>query len=179
MTRLVGCHEDLVFGFCLKMLGHRQDAEDATQETFSRFFKYFDRWDGARPVEPWLIKIAGNRCRTLISRRPQLDQLSPSCDPANDDDTTKRAADQLREEISLILLQLPTKHRLAFKLFHDRELSYEQIAIRLKCPIGTVKTWVHRARGELMEQLRDRGVLVENHYRRGASHSASRKMEDR
>ena len=64
MIDLVNRFRGQVFGLCYRMLGQRQDAEDAAQETFVRVLKNLHRWDPARPFEPWLLTIAGNRCRT-------------------------------------------------------------------------------------------------------------------
>ena len=58
-----------VYGLCYRMLGQREDAEDATQETFVRVAKNLHRWDPERKFEPWLLTIAGNRCRTRLSKR--------------------------------------------------------------------------------------------------------------
>ena len=65
-SELVRRHYPLVFRVCLKILGHRQDAEDVAQETFSRFAKHVDQWDVRRPLEPWLVAIAGNRSYNLV-----------------------------------------------------------------------------------------------------------------
>jgi len=61
---LVEQFQDLVFGMCVRMLGHRHDAEDVTQEVFLRIFRSLRRWDSARPLKPWVLVIAVNRCRT-------------------------------------------------------------------------------------------------------------------
>lgn len=159
MTTLVTRYYERVFATCFRILGHRQDAEDATQETFSRFAKYFDRWDPHRPLGPWLIAIAGNRCRTQLARRRNFAPLQASPEPVTQDLTQRQAADALREEVSLILITLPDNQRTAFKLFHEQSLSYNEIAERLKCPVGTVKTWVHRARTSLIQQLQRREVV--------------------
>ena len=58
-----------VYGLCFRMLGQREDAEDATQETFVRVIRNLHRWDQGRAFEPWLLTIAGNRCRTKLARR--------------------------------------------------------------------------------------------------------------
>ena len=70
-----------------------------------------------------------------------------------------RAADSLREELDLALAQLSGRQRRAFELFHGESLSYAEIAERLECPLGTVKTLVHRARSGLIDQLRSRNVI--------------------
>ena len=60
--------------------------------------------------------------------------------------------------------RLRDKYRQAFVLFHENELSYAEIAEVMECPLGTVKTWVHRARRELIDHLRKRGVVEESGY---------------
>src|SRR5437773_9623310 len=69
MLALVERFRGQVFGLCYRMLGQRQDAEDAAQETFVRVLKNLHRWDSARASQPWLLAIAGNRCRTALAAR--------------------------------------------------------------------------------------------------------------
>src|ERR687898_466643 len=69
MLTLVERFRGQVFGLCYRMLGQRQDAEDAAQETFVRVLKNLHRWDQGRDFEPWLFAIAGNRCRTALAAR--------------------------------------------------------------------------------------------------------------
>lgn len=86
-SKLVRRHYPLVFRVCLKILGHRQDAEDVTQETFSRFAKHVDKWDVRRPLEPWLVTIAGNRSKTLLARRRAHQSLTSMVEPVTDEHT--------------------------------------------------------------------------------------------
>jgi len=158
-AKLVGRHQPLVFKVCLRILGHRQDAEDATQETFSRVARYLHRWDSRRPFEPWLIAIAGNRCRSFLATKRAHHPLSPAIEPVSDDAGAEQAAEVLREEVHLALSQIPHCQRWAFELFHEQSLSYAEIAQQLNCPLGTVKTWVHRARGSIIQQLQQRDVV--------------------
>jgi RNA polymerase sigma-70 factor (ECF subfamily) len=161
MFDLVERFKGQVFGLCYRMLGQRQDAEDVAQETFVRVLKNLHRWDQGRDFEPWLLAIAGNRCRTALAsrqRRPTA-QLIP--DPATDDSMQAQQADQLAEEIQLALSTIRPEYRHAFVLFHEQELSYEQIAESLSRPLGTIKTWIHRARLELIEFLAARDVIQE------------------
>jgi RNA polymerase sigma-70 factor (ECF subfamily) len=69
MWELVERFRGQVFGLCLRMLGSRHDAEDVTQEVFLRAFRHLRRWDGSREFRPWLLAIAGNRCRTMLANR--------------------------------------------------------------------------------------------------------------
>lgn len=162
MVELVDRYNGQVFGLCYRMLRHRQDAEDMTQESFVRALRGLHTWDSKRAFLPWLLAIAGNRCRTHLAarmRRPTasslVDQVS---DVAADQDAEAR---NLAEEVELALANLRDEYRQAFLLFHQHELSYAQISATLDCPLGTVKTWVHRARRELVAQLKHRGVVQE------------------
>ena len=166
---LLARHYSSIFARCLKMLGHRQDAEDATQETFSRAIKYIHRWDPRRPLEPWLMTIASNRCRTHLSERRVMVSLSNSELLEIDEDASvqgdvkrqsdRAAAQSLQEEVDFAIRHLPKNHRAAFELFHHEGFDYAQISRQLGCPIGTAKTWVHRARTSLMNELRKREVV--------------------
>ena len=154
-SAIVEQFEGRVFGLCYRMLGHRADAEDATQETFIRVFRSLHRWDPTREFLPWLFAIAGNRCRTMLSKRSRqahfrlIDETIEQPEGSGD---SGREGD-LGEEVQLALARLKENHRLAFVLFHDQELSYSEIAESLNCPVGTVKTWIHRARKELARWL--------------------------
>ena len=58
-----------VFGLCVRLLNHRHDAEDVTQEVFLRIFRSLRRWDPERPLRPWIMGITVNRCRTWMAQR--------------------------------------------------------------------------------------------------------------
>jgi len=164
MLALIDRFRGQVFGLCLRMLGQRQDAEDAAQETFVRVLKNLHRWDPGRDFEPWLLAIAGNRCRTALAsrkRRPAGEMLPEQVPDGQPD---QHDAQNLAEEVSLALAHIREDYRQAFVLFHEHQMSYDQIAEAMEVPLGTVKTWVHRARRGLVDRLRQRGVVE------GASH---------
>src|SRR5262245_52565727 len=86
-----------VFGLCVRLLEHRQDAEDVTQEVFLRVFRSLRRWDSSRPLRPWVMGIAVNRCRTWMARRtrrPELvDHLQDTLPGPAPDDTSELLAE--------------------------------------------------------------------------------------
>ena len=161
MLALVERFRGQVFGLCYRMLGQRQDAEDAAQETFVRVLKNLHRWDQARDFEPWLFAIAGNRCRTALSARKRRPMSEAVLDIIPDKEPDHRPAQALAEEVQLALATLRDEYRQAFVLFHEQELSYADIAAAMEAPLGTIKTWVHRARRELIDYLRKRGAIPE------------------
>jgi RNA polymerase sigma factor (sigma-70 family) len=159
MLALVEQFRGQVFGLCFRMLGQRQDAEDAAQETFVRVLKNLHRWDQARDFQPWLLAIAGNRCRTALAARRRRPAAESAIELLADDAPDPQPAQQLAEEVRLALAQLRPEYREAFVLFHEHELSYAEIAESMGVPLGTIKTWVHRARRELIDHLRLRGAI--------------------
>jgi len=149
-----------VFAVCHRLLAHAHDAEDVTQEVFLRIFRSLKRWDDARPLRPWVLGITINRCRTWMGRRaknPELaDYLHETPDHRPMDDSI-----ELRTEIRAALDGLRDEYREVFVLFHEAGQSYEDIALAIERPVGTVKTWLHRARVELLDRLRSRGFVQE------------------
>jgi RNA polymerase sigma-70 factor (ECF subfamily) len=160
-VELFARYRGMVYGLCLRMLRHREEAEDATQETFLRVARNLHRWDRSKRFEPWLLTIAGNRCRTRLARlasKPRLVNLEQA---PEDRSHLQVAATLLSEELGLALETVRPEFRDAFSLFYQAELSYAEIAERMGVPLGTVKTWVHRARRELIQKLQERGTLNE------------------
>lgn len=153
-----------VFGLCYRMLGHRQDAEDVTQESLVRALRGLRQWDQTRDFDPWLMAIAGNRCRTWLAARLRRPVPRPLVAAIADETCQPAGFDSLAEEVWLALSELRAEYRQAFLLFHEQQLSYLEIAAALDCPVGTVKTWVHRARRELAERLVRRGVCEESRH---------------
>ena len=140
------------------MLGQRQDAEDAAQETFVRVLKNLPRWDATRDFLPWLLAIAGNRCRTALSKRGRQAGLSEAAEESVDPRSGLADPDDLATELVLAIGRLRHEYKMVFTLYHEQNLPYEEIAQALGRPVGTVKTWLHRARAELAEHLSRRGV---------------------
>ncbi len=105
--------------------------------------------------------IAVNRCRTWVSqrsRRPELvDYLHETVAAAAADDSA-----ELLNEIRTALAELRVEYRTAFVLFHEQGHPYEDIAQAMDRPVGTIKTWLHRARLEILDRLRRRGMVADD-----------------
>lgn len=147
-----------VYGLCVRLLHHAQDAEDVAQEVFLRVFRSLKRWDAGRPLRPWVLGIAVNRCRTAMgkrARRPEpVDYLNdtPGKEP-------EQAPHEMTAAIRAAVDELRADYREVFVLFHEHGRSYEEISDATDRPVGTIKTWLHRARAEILDRLRRRGLM--------------------
>ncbi len=150
-----------VFGLSMRMLSQRQDAEDVSQEVFLRVFRSLRRWDGKRPLRPWIMGIAVNRCRTWLSQRRRRPDL---VDYLHDVEGREVADDsqELVAEIRAAILELRVDYRAVFVMFHEQGQSYDDISAAMGRPVGTIKTWLHRARLEVLDYLRRRGMVPDS-----------------
>jgi len=161
MRELIERFQGEVFGLSVRMLNHRHDAEDVSQEVFLRVFRSLRRWDASRPLRPWIMGIAVNRCRTWLSQRVRRPEL---VDYLNDYEG-KEVADDSQElviEIRAAVRQLRSDYKAVFVMFHEQGRPYDEIAVIMERPVGTVKTWLHRARLEVLGCLQRRGMIPEN-----------------
>ena len=158
MRGLVERFQTDVYGVCMRLLRHSQDAEDVGQEVFIRVFRSLHRWDRTRQLRPWILGITINRCRTALAkrvRRPDLvDHLHETASPHPEDDSG-----ELTAEIRTAVDEMRADYREVFVLFHEQGQSYEDISAAIDRPVGTIKTWLHRARTEILTRLRRRGLV--------------------
>ncbi|QDU11700.1 RNA polymerase sigma factor [Gimesia aquarii] len=160
MRAFVARFQSSIFGLCYRMLGHRHDAEDVAQEVFVRAFRSLHQWDSARTLKPWLLTIAANRCRTFLSKRskrPIPTEFAPELAVSQSPEPLQDLGEELQNAINL----LREDHRTCFILFHQEQMSCQEIGEVLDRPEGTIKTWLHRSRQELSSTLRQRGIVPE------------------
>lgn len=170
-NRLVLLHQDQAYSLALRFMGHRQAAEDATQESFVRAFRALGAFRGER-FRAWLLSIVANACRDELRRqrrRPSQsldaargDDDRPALDPADPGPSPEGIAlnSELRAALERALLQIPEEWRLVVVLSDVHGLSYEEVAEVAGLPLGTVKSRLSRARGRLRDILAATGELA-------------------
>ncbi len=160
---LVERYRDRLYNLTFRILEHPDDALDAAQETFVRAFAALGRFDLDRPFAPWLYRIATNTCLGLLRKR-KTDPLS--LDPKDEDldlilSAPGRAGDpqwELEravrdEQVQAAVQDLPARYRIVILLRYQEAMTYEAIAEALDMPLGTVKTYLHRAHRRLRQAL--------------------------
>lgn len=158
MRGLVERFQTDVYSVCVRLLRHSQDAEDVAQEVFIRVFRSLTRWDRTRQLRPWILGITINRCRTAMSKRVKRPEL---VDHLHETASDKPADDshELTAAIRTAVDEMRADYREVFVLFHEHGQSYEEISAVVDRPVGTIKTWLHRARTEILTRLRRRGLV--------------------
>ena len=151
---LVSLHQAAIFNVACRLLGDAAEAEDATQETFIRAYRSLKSFDPQRPLVPWLKRIAVNLCLDRL-RRPAALSLAEDVLASNPGPESQTVQREHSLQVQAALLGLPPRFRAVIELRHFQEMSYEQIAETLKCPVNTVRTELFRARKLLAMRLKD------------------------
>jgi RNA polymerase sigma-70 factor (ECF subfamily) len=147
------------------ILGHRADADDATQEAFISAWRRLDDLRDPDRFDAWLTRILVNACRSAIRRRTRRQVREVA---ARDDWTERARIDQaaVREpafdestaeadRFDRAFERLSNDDRALLVLHHLEERSVAEIGVRLGIPTGTVKSRLYRARGALERALRE------------------------
>jgi RNA polymerase sigma-70 factor (ECF subfamily) len=158
---IVRLHWRRVFNIAYKFVGNHDQAEDLTQDVFLKLFKSLDTFDRRANFQTWLISVSRNLCIDHYrSVRKERETMNRDIDPADLSpvSTTRspQAALEQRDRVALLRLALdrlaPTL-RTAVMLRDIQELTYQEIADRLRLPEGTVKSRINRGRTELARQI--------------------------
>ncbi|MGH7592146.1 MAG: RNA polymerase sigma factor [Gemmatimonadales bacterium] len=164
-------YERPVFSLIYRMVRDRELAEDLTQETFIKALNALDSYRPEYKFSSWIFKIANNAAIDQLRRR-ELDTLSldgaPSAETAEAIEATslqvgskgespldELEAKEIGTAIEQAIGRLRPEYRSCILLRHVEGRAYEEIAAMLDLPLGTVKTYIHRARNELREYLSD------------------------
>jgi len=153
-----------IFNFCLRLLGNRADAEEASGEVFLALIANKNTYDSSARFSTWLYTIAHNKCVDQIRRRKRLVSLwfsSPEKDgyeqlePADTDASASEELDKklVISQVRLAINNLPYEQREAIILRQYLDLSYEQISQILNCSLEKVKVLIFRAKERLKDRL--------------------------
>jgi RNA polymerase sigma-70 factor (ECF subfamily) len=168
---LVRRYERPVFSLVYRMVRDRETAEDLAQDAFIKVLNHIDRYSPEFKFSSWIFKIANNVAIDHLRRR-RIDTISMDGSPhaasaaeieasafdiaADQEDALDEiAAKELGSAIEVAIGKLRPEYRSCIMLRHVEGRSYEEIASTLDLPLGTVKTYIHRARHELRRALED------------------------
>ena len=170
-TALVRRFERPVYNLVARLVQDPALAEDLTQDAFLKMFRGLGQYDASLRFSSWLFRIAHNtaidhlRQRRVLLATPRVDEDGDEMDPLAGlpdlrGDSPEQAA--TRRQVAAVLDRaidtLRPEYRAVVVLRHHEDLDYEEIAEVTGLPLGTVKTYLHRARKELAARLREAGL---------------------
>jgi RNA polymerase sigma-70 factor (ECF subfamily) len=164
---LVEKHHKQAYNVAYRMTGNHADAEDLTQDTFIKAFRFFDSYKREMPFENWLYRIMSNMFVDWLRRRPKA-HIRSLDEPIRQEEgeTTLDFADtadgpeavtlshELGAEMQVALSTLPADFRMTVILSDIEGLSYEEISEAMACSIGTVRSRLHRGRKLLRSKMK-------------------------
>jgi RNA polymerase sigma-70 factor (ECF subfamily) len=158
-AELMERYRDSIFHLCRKMVFNDDDADDLTIETFGKAFQRLKQYTPAFAFSTWLFKIASNHCIDFIRKKRinalSLDRGIATEEGGNIQFTIKDDAPdpietlekkQRVEKMRLVVSELKPRYRKLVELRYFEEYSYDEIALELDLPLGTVKAQLYRAR---------------------------------
>lgn len=161
-TSLYRRHQSALFRFALRMTGSAWAAEEIVQDVFMTLMREPKKYDANRgALAPFLFGVARNRILKHLERAPRElsleDDLERRVRPAAlQDSFTPAAWAEQRERIKQVrdaVLELPPEFREAVVLCELEEMSYEEAALAVGCPIGTIRSRLHRGKALLLAKL--------------------------
>lgn len=170
--KLMQRYRKSVYYTLLKMVRNEEDAEDLTQEAFTKAFASIHNFDAKYSFSTWLFRIATNNCIDFI-RKKKLQTLSihaSNSESGNSSGVTdvkdedmnpneQMLSDQRKKIVHDAVEKLSPRYKQLIQLRFFQELSYEEIADTLELPLGTVKAQLHRAKdllNQMMNHLEDK-----------------------
>lgn len=170
-------HMAALYTFAVRMTRDEDDASDLVQETYLKAYRFFDKFERGTNCKAWLFRILKNSYINRFrksSKAPdtvEYDVIEEFYETIRDSSVETSVLEEqmfaqaLDDEVSTALNRLPDEFRTVIILCDIENFTYEEIAEFIDCPIGTVRSRLHRARKILASQLasyaRERGFEVD------------------
>jgi RNA polymerase sigma-70 factor (ECF subfamily) len=152
--RIVETYERVLYRIAWRMTLDAEEARDLCQEALLRVYRNLDKYDPARPFEPWLYRVATNVCLNWRKRPRRVEAVGGSEEldlRAGGRPAAEGPGDP--ERLRGAMARLPAEYRTVLALRYEQGCSYDRIAELTGQPLGTVKTWIFRAKQELKSQM--------------------------
>lgn len=162
LAQLVKRYEKPLYNYILRMSGQHANAEDLFQETWLKVYRFRERYQEGKAFKPWLYQIATNVCRDWGRKRGRakevsLETVEGSLHIASRETPLHQAQQhELAEALHHAIAELPEKQRSVFWMARYDEMTYDEIALTLDIPVGTVKSRINHAVRKLRITLEPR-----------------------
>lgn len=163
---MVSTHRSRLYRFVLRNIGNPSDAEDIAQQAFVEAYRNMATFRGDSELSTWLYGIAMNLVRNYLNRAPhrvrqyESDEVLEGMPDEGDGPEALVARQQVMERLSVQIEKLPEELQQIFLLVAIDGLSYDEAALMLEIPIGTVRSRLFRARDALKSRIGDLKALL-------------------
>jgi RNA polymerase sigma factor (sigma-70 family) len=159
---IVDRYKDLVFTLALRILKHREEAEEASQDTFIKVFRSLNRFKGDSKLSTWIYKVAYFTCLDRLKKQKReqhivaIDEFTEHQVKTIDNALDMMEKEERKEAIQDCLQLLPSNDVALLTLFYFEELSLDEIAKIVDLTANNVKVKLYRSRKKLASILRER-----------------------
>jgi RNA polymerase sigma-70 factor (ECF subfamily) len=148
-SELVRRHQTVVYNLSYRFMRDSSLAEDMSQEAFLKGFRLLKGFRGDCRFSTWMYRVTCSVCLTELNRRRRRGEVA-----LTEEEGAHLTAAPVRprdsgEIIRLCVQKLPERYAAIMTMYYLKEISYEEIAAVMQIPMGTLKTWMHRARKQL------------------------------
>lgn len=147
-SELVKRHQHVVYNLSYRFMRDSVQSEDMAQEAFLKAFRLLKGFRGDCSFSSWMYRVTSSVCLTELGRRKRrgevalepnhVGSVSPSCEDSD-----------MPELIRRCVTQLPERYATIVTMYYLKEITYEEITEAMDIPMGTLKTWMYRARKQL------------------------------
>ncbi|RPI86739.1 MAG: RNA polymerase sigma factor [Chloroflexi bacterium] len=151
-------HQKMVYRTALVITGDPESAADLVQDVFLRLYRFSDRIDPERPLEPWLYRITANLSYTWIKKNrrwlPSLEEVAEwLAGTVRVENNSSHEYNDDWHQINTAISALPAQQRMVIVLYYVNDLPLQEISEILDVPVGTVKSRLHYGREVLKRHL--------------------------
>ena len=148
-SELARRHERVVYNLAYRFMRDAVLAEDMAQEAFLKAYRLLNGFRGDCSFSTWLYRVTSSVCLTELSRRKRRGEVALTPTHVGEAATEPEETTDTPEMIRRCVMKLPDRYATIVTMYYLNEISYEEIAETLNIPMGTLKTWMHRARHQL------------------------------
>ena len=147
-SELVRRHQHAVYSLSLRYMKDPALAEDMAQEAFLKGFRLLKGFRGDCKFSTWMYRVTSSVCLTELARRGKRGEvpLDKAPQPARD---AEAGDGEMAEIVRHCVTRLPERYATIVTMYYLNQAPYEEIAAAMEIPVGTLKTWMFRARKEL------------------------------
>ena len=143
----------MINSYTYQILKDSDMSDDATQDTFIKFYENIRKFDLDRPLKPWLYKIAKNTSFDLIRKNKKIVKLEWDVASDKEEQIENVIKNENRHMVRKAVKKLPDKYKRPIMGYYFKDMDYKSLSKELKLPINTLRTRLRRAKIELEKLL--------------------------